>query len=260
MGTFNPKLNLIDAVNSILKQSHSNFEFIIYNDGSTNPESLALLSDISAYDDRIKIIHSNQNNGLGFALNKCIEESSSDFLIRMDDDDTCDVNRVKVLLAVAKKKPDLAVIGSNAKLVANGKEWGFIKVKSAPTIMDAFNSNAFVHAATLLRKSHLKKVGYYTVSRNTLRLEDYDLWMKLFNAGFSGLNVDDYLYNITDDLEAYKRRKFSFRIREFKLRYYYYKLNDFPVRYLSYVFKPLILSLMPLRLYKIIRVKKFKVQ
>ena len=57
---------LFDAVNSILNQTYSNFEFLIYNDGS-NPEVSEELLRLSGLDKRIRILSSAENHGLAYA-------------------------------------------------------------------------------------------------------------------------------------------------------------------------------------------------
>ena len=76
MGVYN-ELNkdiLMEAVNSILHQTFEDFEFIIYDDGSC-PEAATLLREVEGLDERIKLIGQDENHGLAFSLNACIDEA-----------------------------------------------------------------------------------------------------------------------------------------------------------------------------------------
>ncbi len=88
MGVYN-ELNkdiLMEAVNSILHQTFEDFEFIIYDDGSC-PEAATLLREVAGLDERIKLIGQDENHGLAFSLNACIDEAKGKYIARMDADD-----------------------------------------------------------------------------------------------------------------------------------------------------------------------------
>ena len=85
MGVYN-ELNkdiLMEAVNSILHQTFEDFEFIIYDDGSC-PEAATLLREVEGLDERIKLIGQDENHGLAFSLNACIDEAKGKYIARMD--------------------------------------------------------------------------------------------------------------------------------------------------------------------------------
>ena len=92
MGVYN-ELNkdiLMEAVNSILHQTFEDFEFIIYDDGSC-PEAATLLREVEGLDERIKLIGQDENHGLAFSLNACIDEAKGKYIARMDADDIWDI-------------------------------------------------------------------------------------------------------------------------------------------------------------------------
>lgn len=62
------------------------------------------------------------------------------------------------------------------------------------------------------------KVGGYTVDKKLLRVEDYDLWVKMYALRYRGMNLSEPLYAMRDDRNAYARRKFKYRINEFHVR------------------------------------------
>ena len=64
----------------------------------------------------------------------------------------------------------------------------------------------------MVRSEAYIKVGGYTESKKLLRVEDYHLWMKMFEKGYRGYNLDECLYAMRDDRTAVKRRKMSGRV------------------------------------------------
>ena len=88
MGVYNQfnKDILLAAVDSILKQSFTDFEFIIYDDGS-HPEAAILLKEVEQLDKRIVLIGHEENHGLAFSLNACIDVAKGKYIARMDADD-----------------------------------------------------------------------------------------------------------------------------------------------------------------------------
>src|SRR5437868_3111360 len=85
MPVYNAQRYLTEAVESILAQTFTDFEFLIIDDGSTD-NSLALLSRCAERDDRIRLI-SRPNTGIVGVLNEGLELTQSEFVARMDADD-----------------------------------------------------------------------------------------------------------------------------------------------------------------------------
>ena len=89
---YNTKEQLIkETANSILNQTYPCFEWLIIDDGSTNPESLKVLEEIQKLDERIKVFH-KKNEGLAQTRDYGAKMSceSSKYLLFIDDDDEPD--------------------------------------------------------------------------------------------------------------------------------------------------------------------------
>ncbi|TNE70794.1 glycosyltransferase family 2 protein, partial [bacterium] len=84
MSVYNGEEFLREAMDSILDQTYTNFEFLIINDGSTDDT----VPIIESYDDpRIRLIHNEVNIGLTKSLNKGIGLAKGEYIARMDADD-----------------------------------------------------------------------------------------------------------------------------------------------------------------------------
>lgn len=84
MCVYNSQQYLSEAIESILKQSYNNFEFIIVNDASTDDSKLIIKS---YQDKRIKYFENKSNFGLTFSLNFGLKQCKGEFIARMDADD-----------------------------------------------------------------------------------------------------------------------------------------------------------------------------
>ena len=81
---YNAEQYIVDAIDSVLKQTYKDFELIIINDGSTDHSEKIILS---YHDQRIKYIKNQTNLRLINTLNKGIEIAKGEFIARMDADD-----------------------------------------------------------------------------------------------------------------------------------------------------------------------------
>ena len=88
-------------------------------------------------------------------------------------------------------------------------------MKPFPEKRDFLQGTPFCHAPCMVRAEAFAAVGGYAEDKKLLRVEDYDLWTRMYAAGFRGMNLDHPLYLMRDDRNAVKRRKFRYRINEF---------------------------------------------
>ena len=115
--------------------------------------------------------------------------------------------------------------------------------------MDLMKSRPFCHAACMIRTNAFLDVKGYTVDKRLLRVEDLHLWMKLYAKNHYGYNIQEPLYKMRDDRNAYSRRKFKYRINESYIKILTIKTFHFSWRYIVYALRPIIVGLLPNFLY-----------
>ena len=114
LSTHNQGRYLKEAIDSILKQTYKNLEFLIVNDDSTDLTRHIL----QKYNDkRLKIITNKQKRGLTKSLNKAIRLSKGKYLARMDADDVSTKDRLKTQIAFLEKNKSIIVAGSWAQVI-----------------------------------------------------------------------------------------------------------------------------------------------
>ena len=193
MSVFNGEDYLREAIESILFQTYTDFEFIIVNDGSTDKS----LEIIKSYDDDRIIVIDQKNIGLSKSLNKGVAASKGEFIARMDADDICHRDRFQVQVDFLINNRDCVVVGSNAcyiDMVGNIlyfsdclSEWNEIK-KVLP-------KSPFFHSSTMFSKEAFEKVGGY-YDEIPQFFEDQILWNRLSKVG--------ELWNLKQALLSYR--------------------------------------------------------
>lgn len=105
MPVHNAMPHVDDAERSILDQTHDNFEFIIFDDGSTDG-STERLRDWAKRDPRIKLTESKTNLGPVGSSKAVVELASGELIARMDADDVSDPRRFERQLQVLQDRPE----------------------------------------------------------------------------------------------------------------------------------------------------------
>lgn len=261
MGVYNQydETQLLSAVNSILTQTFRDFEFIIYDDGS-DEEPAVYLKKLARQDKRIKIVRCEENHGLAFSLNRCITVAKGKYLARMDADDISLPSRLEEEVKFLEEHEEYDWVGCNAKVFDGRTIWGNRKMAEVPNQYNFLPFSPYIHPSVMFRRSLFESGSRYNVSEETLRCEDYELFMRLYQQGYRGYNIQKTLFLYREGITAYKRRTWKSRIREMNVRAKNFKLMDLPVtKRVLYILRPAVTVLVPYLLiacYKKIRMER----
>jgi glycosyltransferase involved in cell wall biosynthesis len=120
------------AINSIINQTHTSWELIAIDDGSTD-NSLQILKNYAKKDRRINVFHNKKNLGVTKTANLAISKAKSTWIARMDADDIMLPKRLEIQLKTLQKHPSVIVIGSQCTLIdQNGKKIGHKMFPTCP--------------------------------------------------------------------------------------------------------------------------------
>jgi len=168
---------LRDAIDSILAQSFSDFEFLILDDAST--DSSRTIGN--SYDDsRIRLIENRRNLGLTRSLNRGIELARGIYIARMDADDLSKPERLEKQVAFLDAHSECAAVATwSTKIDRDSSDVGLART---PVDGDEIRKrlrrrNCITHGTVMLRKEALLRVGRYDEAME--RAQDYDLWLRL---------------------------------------------------------------------------------
>ncbi|MFZ6664545.1 glycosyltransferase family 2 protein [Peijinzhouia sedimentorum] len=176
MSVYNGEEYLNEAIESILNQSFSDFEFLIINDASTDNSHDIIL----AYEDpRIRLVNNITNIGLTRSLNKGIELSKGDFIARMDADDISLCNRLATQIEFLNRNPEVALVGSFGIFFNNDTlrdQLVSVQAQSDLIFTELFFKNNFIHSSVMFKKSLVATIGYNV---NLPFAQDYYLWTQV---------------------------------------------------------------------------------
>lgn len=189
---YNSEKYILEAINSILNQTFSNFELIIIDDGSTDT-SEEIISKIN--DKRIVFEKNDTNKGLIYTLNKGISLSRGSYIARMDADDFSVANRFEKQILEFEKDENLVVCGSFIKTFGNGTEQyiSHIPITNAQILASIFFTCPFAHPSVMIKKEALLQLEE-AYREDYKHSEDYDLWSRLVFVGNS-INIPEFLLN-----------------------------------------------------------------
>ncbi len=183
MPVYNGALFLREAIESILNQSFSDFEFIIINDGSTD-DSKGIIREYELKDARIKFINQEQNSGLINVLNLGLSLSTGKYIARMDADDVSLPNRFASQAHFLDTHPEIGVLGSNVHSInsVGRRTSNFINNPRLPQTSNQIKwslcfSCCLMHPTIMARRELLLNAGGY--DKSAKHAEDYDLWVRL---------------------------------------------------------------------------------
>lgn len=228
MGAYNCEDTINDAIDSILNQTYTDWEFIICDDASRD-ETYSILTEYNArFPDKFIILQNEKNSQLSFSLNRCLEFASGQYIARMDADDLSKDNRLQEQIDFLETHQHIDLVGTAMQRFSKDGLKDIVTLDKNPDKYAMRNGYPFNHATILTYKYVYDKLNGYTVTKNTSRAEDMELWFRFFASNFKGANLETPLYLVREDYEAIKRRTPMSRLQVIPLIMNGYKLLGFP--------------------------------
>lgn len=187
---------LLRAVKSVKNQTYKDFDFLIVNDFSKNPETNKCCTLLEK--EGIKIIWRKTNGGLSAARNTGFEQAKGEIIIPLDADDTLPVDAVSKIVDAFKVNPEAEfVFGNYLKKYEDGLNeevniQEFVKENSFD-ISKVLQNWKLLGTAPCKKRLWKRMHGFSLVFSNTL--QDMDFWMKVFHAGTKGCIVNSNIYH-----------------------------------------------------------------
>ncbi len=249
MGVYNCENTLEEAIDSLICQTYDDWKLVICDDGSDDGTLSLAESFEKKYPDKIKVIKNNKNLGLNVTLNRCLQYVDTEYTARMDGDDISLPNRLKTEILFLDTHPEYAIVSGQ---MIYFDEKGDFKVGNGggePKIDSFPKGTPFCHAPSMTRTVAYNTVGGYSTEPSRLRVEDWDLWIRMYEAGYKGYNLSEPIYKMRDDRNASNRRKFKYRLNEARVSAS--AVTKFRLPFINYIWslKPIIVGLLPMGVY-----------
>ena len=190
--------DLDGCIASLLRQTLSDFEVVAVDDGSVDGSG-GELDAWARSDSRVTVLH-RPPEGLVAALNAGLERCRASLVARMDADDICHPRRLELQAALLEARPELGAASCLVRHVPwHGVGEGFriyeawLNALATPAAIarERFIESPVAHPSAIVRRELYEGCGGY---RDFDGPEDYDLWLRLLEAGVQIAKVERHLY------------------------------------------------------------------
>ncbi len=173
---------------SVFRQSMQQWEWVIVNDGSTDPVSISILESFRTADPRIRVIDHPANRGLSAARNTGFRAARAELVVQLDSDDLIEPTAIEKWCWFLESYPEYSFakgytvqFGPGACLWQKGFHNG-----------SEFLQKNLVNPTAVIRKAvHEAAGGYDEADRGGLM--DWDFWLRCANQGYWGASVPEFL-------------------------------------------------------------------
>jgi glycosyltransferase involved in cell wall biosynthesis len=198
------------AIDSVMAQDFKDFEFVIYDDASTDGTQQYLQS-ISSHDKRIKIIRNSTNvNSVAISLGRCLAAADKNrkYVTWMFDDNEMRLGCLSKLLNMIEAAPDLDFVfgkthvhSSNCKLIVGDKSPEYIR--------ENINNFSILvpNAGILFKQNVFAKYGWYDASVLLRRACDWDFFCRIINGKSNFAILDEEVIDEYGETESDSLRK-----------------------------------------------------
>ena len=190
MPYYKKELYLEQSIKSILNQTYQNFEIILINDDSENKN---FISKFSRLDNRIRLVHNENNLGAGLSRNRGLELSNGEYIAFCDCDDLWKNNKIELQLECMKR---LNITFSFTSYDIIDENNNFIRFRKAPSYVNfkKLRNSCDIGLSTVMVRNDIFKNAEYRFA-NLKTKEDYVLWLKLAKDKIEMKSIQENLSN-----------------------------------------------------------------
>jgi glycosyltransferase involved in cell wall biosynthesis len=221
----NAEATLGECLASLAAQTLADHEVVAVDDHATDG-SRAILDEAAGRDSRVRVLD-NPGAGLVAALNAAAKAARAALLARMDADDVCHPDRLRLQAAYFQSTPDLSILGTRVRLTGESGpnegmrayvRWLNGLLDHDAIVRDLFVESPLAHPTVMMRAEVLARLGGYRAFDGP---EDYDLWLRAHAAGARFAKLPDVLLDWRDGPGRLSRTDLRYapaRFRDLKIR------------------------------------------
>ncbi len=181
MMIYNAARYLRQSIESVLAQTFTDFEFLLYDDASTDA-SAAIIQTYA--DPRMRLVQNTTNHGVAWSRQHALKLARGEYVAVLDADDLARPDRLQTQVAYLDQHPAISAVGSAYAVIdANGRAQFTLHAPTDPLTIrwKLLFGNCIGHSTVMLRRAFALAQGGYDAS--VFAGEDYDLWVRLATQG-----------------------------------------------------------------------------
>ncbi len=175
MPAYNSEKYIGEAIESILNQTFTDFEFIIINDGSTD-NTAKIVRKYAKKDKRIKFVDNKKNKGVTKTRNELLKLAKGEYIACMDSDDISLPTRFEKQIKYMNEHPECGVLGTWYEVF--DKQNYISRFASKITILKLLHGCAVCNPSAMIRKSVIDR-NNLEYNNNFNWCEDYEFWSRM---------------------------------------------------------------------------------
>jgi len=183
-------------------------------------------------------------------LNRGIQLSKGTYIARMDADDISFPKRFEKQVCFLDNHPEIDLLGTGSVDIdefGNETHLRTVPEKHKEIVELLPKANPITHSSVMFRKMSFDKINFYNESYRTT--QDYEMWFRAAGIGLKFHNLNEVLLKYRMDGNYVSRKSFMYRLYDCKLRLLSFKYINLPYYKYYYAFIPIILGLVPKKLY-----------
>lgn len=183
---FNQADKIIKCLESIKNQTLDSYEIVVVDDGSIDDTSKAREWSKEEFGYKLEWLSNDKNQGPQFTRNRGFRSAKGEFLLFCDADIVFVPKALEIMMKTLKDNPQASyAYPSHMHGIKLFRLWTFDeqRIKEMPCI----------HSTALIRREHFPETGW---DENIKRLQDWDLWLTMLEAGHRGVWIDQVLFTI----------------------------------------------------------------
>ena len=175
--TFERAAFLREAVGSVIRQTFTDWECLVSDDGS-GPEGAAALEEIGALDPRVRVLRGEHSGRLGLVRNRALIAARGEYAAFLDDDDLWEEDKLERQVRRLERETDVALLFSRARRFWDSRgafpsRW----LARRPRFRTLLRRNVIPCSTAILRREILDRTGLF--DEQLLVAQDYDLWLRI---------------------------------------------------------------------------------
>ena len=187
---YNPKALIEETIASVRRPTHDEWEIVVVDDGSDDPESLQILENIVQRKlPRVTVIHHQANRGPAAARNTGFRHSRGRYLVPLDSDDLLAPTMIEVCLAEMETRPEAGVAYFDYRVFGDRN---YIEYPGEYNLYRLLNENFMAHCIFVRREASEEVGGYDEWLRWSY--EDWDFSLHLGEKGWYGHYIPQTLF------------------------------------------------------------------